>query len=44
MLEQPGRVFTRDELLGLLPQKDQSASPRAVDSCMTRLRRKLAKE
>jgi len=41
MLRQPGTIVSRNELLGILKQHDQSASHRAVDSCISRLRRKL---
>lgn len=41
MLEQPDRIFSRDELLRVLQRQVASASGRAVDSCVARVRKKL---
>jgi len=41
MLPHAGKIFSRDELLSILRQHNQSASLRAVDSCVSRLRKKL---
>ncbi|VDC33436.1 Transcriptional regulatory protein OmpR [Pseudogemmobacter humi] len=41
MLEQPGRVFRRDDISGIIRGPKVLASARAADNCVFRLRRKL---
>ena len=40
-LQHPRRVFTREELLEALWDQDAYISPRSVDACVKRLRKKI---
>ncbi|WP_043367357.1 response regulator transcription factor [Belnapia sp. F-4-1] len=44
LAQQPGRVFSREELMELAPAESLDADDRAIDTRIARLRRKLATE